>query len=101
LKSIFLSFFALLFSLVIFSQDKIFYIHGKVVDEKTGYVWYSDLNGNNIARFDPKTEQFVEYPVPTREAGPKFIALDGKGRVWFTEVMGGKIGVLDTGDGSH
>ena len=69
--------------------------YGFVVDEKKGYVWFSDLNGNAITRFDRKTEQFVEYPIPTREAGAKFMALDAKGRVWFTEVMGAKIGMLD------
>jgi streptogramin lyase len=69
--------------------------YGFVVDEKKGYVWFSDLNGNAITRFDRKTEQFVEYPIPTREAGAKFMALDPEGRVWFTEVMGAKIGMLD------
>src|SRR5450755_5041449 len=38
MKSIFLTFFIILFSMTAFSQDKIFYIHGKVVDEKSGTV---------------------------------------------------------------
>jgi virginiamycin B lyase len=67
--------------------------------DKAGYVWFSDLVGNNVTRFDPKTEQFVEYPLPTRDAGPKFMDVDAKGRIWFTEVMGAKIGVIDPGDG--
>jgi len=36
--------------------------YGSAVDEKTGYVRYSDWNGNNITRFDRKTEQFVDEP---------------------------------------
>lgn len=67
-------------------------------DEKTGYIWASDMNGNNITRFDPKTEQFVEYLIPTHGAGLKFMATDAKGRLWFTEVVGSKIGVVDPGD---
>ena len=52
-----------------------------------------DLVGNNLTRFDPKTEQFVEYPLPTRDAGPKFSGhMEREGGVWFTEVMGSKIG---------
>jgi streptogramin lyase len=35
---------------------------GLAVDEKTGYVSCSDLNGNNIIRFDRKREQFVDEP---------------------------------------
>jgi len=75
--------------------------YGVLWDERTGYVWVSDLNGNNITRFDPRTEQFVEYLIPTHGAGLKFMAVDGKGRLWFTEVVGGKIGVVDPGDGSN
>ena len=36
MKSILLISFLLFFSVTVFSQDKIFYIHGKVVDEKSG-----------------------------------------------------------------
>jgi virginiamycin B lyase len=67
-------------------------------DQKTGYIWLSDMNGNNITRFDPKTEQFVEYLIPTHGAGLKFMATDAQGRLWFTEVVGAKIGVVDPGD---
>jgi streptogramin lyase len=67
-------------------------------DGKTGHVWLSDMNGNNITRFDPKTEQFVEYLIPTHGAGLKFMSTDAQGRLWFTEVVGAKIGVVDPGD---
>jgi streptogramin lyase len=72
--------------------------YGVVRDAKTGYIWYADMNGDYITRFDPKTEQFVEYPVPTHQAYPRFMGVDSKGRVWFTEFFQPKIGVLDPGD---
>jgi streptogramin lyase len=72
--------------------------YGVVRDAKTGYIWYGDMNGDHITRFDPKTEQFVEYPIPTHQAYPRFMGVDSKGRVWFTEFMQPKIGVLDPGD---
>jgi streptogramin lyase len=71
--------------------------YGLAFEKKTGYVWLADLSGNNITRFDPKTEQFAEYPIPSSNAAPRFIGLDSKGRVWFTESMNGKIGVVDPG----
>jgi streptogramin lyase len=69
--------------------------YGVVRDAKTGYIWYGDMNGDYITRFDPKSEQFVEYPVPTHQAYPRFMGVDSKGRVWFTEFLQPKIGVLD------
>jgi virginiamycin B lyase len=65
-----------------------------VVTEKNGNIWYADYTGNNITRFDPKTEQFTEYPIPTRSAMPRFISVDDQGRVWFTEWWQNKVGVL-------
>ena len=69
--------------------------YGWVRDPKTGYLWYADQNGNNISRLDPKSGQFVEYPIPTRNANPRFIDIDGQGRIWFTEFMQSKIGMVD------
>ena len=53
------------------------------------------MNGNHITRFDPKTKEFVEYPIPTPDASPRFISIDPMGRVWFGEFFAGKIGVVD------
>jgi streptogramin lyase len=74
-------------------------VYGLVYDRQRHLVWYADMNGNNISSFDPKTEKFVEYPIPTLDSNPRFISLDGKGRIWYTHFFGsGKIGVLDPGD---
>jgi virginiamycin B lyase len=72
-------------------------VSGLVSDKRTGEIWFSDFNGNNITRFNPETKIFVEYPIPTQNAFPRYIGLDPKGRVWFTESWAGKIGVLDPG----
>jgi streptogramin lyase len=73
--------------------------YGAVVDKKSGYIYYADTVGNHVTGFDPKTEQFVEYPLPSYESYPRFLGLDTKGRVWYGE--GGpfqtKIGMLDPG----
>jgi streptogramin lyase len=69
--------------------------YGIIQDKKTGYIWFADYGGNNITRFDPKTAQFVEYPIPTKGADPRFVGLDSKGRLWFAEWWNSKIGVID------
>ena len=71
--------------------------YGFAIEENTGNVWFADENGNNVTRFNPKTEQFTEFriPNPARFSYARFIGLDGKGRVWFTEFFGAKIGYVD------
>ncbi|MGD0964731.1 MAG: carboxypeptidase regulatory-like domain-containing protein [Candidatus Acidiferrales bacterium] len=75
--------------------------YGIIEDRKSGYIWYADQSGDNITQFDPKTEKFVEYPLPTRPSTPRFIDIDSDGKVWFTEYWVGRIGYLDTGAGSN
>jgi len=69
--------------------------YGWVPDPQTGNLWFADQNGNNITRLDPKTGKFTEFPIPTRNANPRFIDIDGQGRIWFTEFMQSKIGMID------
>ncbi len=38
--------------------------YGFLEDKRTGYIWFGDLNGNNMTRFDPRTETFVSTPSP-------------------------------------
>jgi streptogramin lyase len=60
---------------------------------------FSDYAGNKATRFDPKTESFVEYPLPTPESYPLFLDFDSKGRIWYAAggPSAGKIGVADPG----
>lgn len=76
--------------------------YGIIEEKRTGYIWYADQTGDNITRFDPKTEKFVEYPLPnpTHPSTPRFIDVDDQGRIFFTEYWSGRIGILDTGEGS-
>jgi virginiamycin B lyase len=72
-------------------------VYGITFNKVDGNVWYADMNGNNITRFDPKGEQFTEFRIPSRpeRTYARFIGADGKGRVWFTEYFGDKIGYVD------
>jgi streptogramin lyase len=59
------------------------------------------MTGSVVTRFDPKAEKFVEYPLPSYPNGiARFISVNDKSQVWFTEYYNGMIGVVDTaGDG--
>jgi streptogramin lyase len=52
--------------------------------------------GNRIASFDPITETFTEFPVPTNNSKPSGLVFDADGTLWFTEQAGNKVASLDT-----
>ena len=68
---------------------------GSLVIDKDGIVWTALLMGNSIVRFDPDKEEMMEFLIPTANSQPQDIAADSKGRIWFVEKNGGKLGYLD------
>jgi streptogramin lyase len=53
-----------------------------------GSVWYCDFGQQFFGRLDPKTAQFVEYPLPTLKAddpkGCRTLEFDPNGDVWIS-----------------
>ena len=77
--------------------------YGITYNPVDGNIWYADMNGNNITRFNPKTEKFTEFRIPNRSDSTysRFIGSDAKGRVWFTEYFGNRIGYVDPTGGEE
>jgi streptogramin lyase len=44
--------------------------------DKNHDVWVNLTNGDSVAKFDPKTEKWIEYPLPTRGVDLRHISLD-------------------------
>src|SRR6266566_5397022 len=49
-----------------------------------GKLWFPLPMGNSIGRFDPSNKTFQQWTVPTANAGPWDVAIDGHGKIWFT-----------------
>lgn len=47
--------------------------------DKNHNVWVNLTNGDSVARFDPKNEQWTEFPLPTRGIDLRHISLDERG----------------------
>lgn len=66
-----------------------------------GYLWYAELLGNKIARFNPATNTTKEYPLPLSLLGPAVVraTFNNPDRVCFTAFLGGANGCIgvDTG----
>ena len=59
-----------------------------------GNIYISVMNGNKIARFDPKTATFKEWELPSGSQ-PHGLLVDKGGIVWYTGHGNGTIGRLD------
>ena len=75
-----------------------------------GYVWLTQYSGKGsvspggsvvfggigrLIRFDPIRKNFTSIDVPTASSFPMRLVVDRQNRVWFTELLGNKIGIYD------
>src|SRR6185436_10682723 len=60
-----------------------------------GSIWYTGQRANVIGRFDPATQQFKEYKLPTPNSGPHGLQPDRDGNIWYTGNAAGLIGKVD------
>jgi virginiamycin B lyase len=60
-----------------------------------GSIWYTGQRANVIGRFDPATQQFKEYKLPTTNSGPHGLQADKDGNIWYTGNAAGLIGKVD------
>src|ERR1035438_1598757 len=66
-----------------------------IVAGPDGALWFSEYLGNRIGRI--KTSGAItEYPIPTSNGGPFWIAAGPDGALWFTEFNVNKIGRITT-----
>ncbi len=73
-------------------------ITGITMDAK-GNLWMPVLQANKVVKFDPQSEKFTSYNIPTQGAEPTVIMTDSNGTVWFTEAIG-KIAKIDVSNGN-
>ena len=69
-------------------------VYGVAVDSKD-VVYFCELNGGKVGRFDPKTEKFTEWTTPTPDSGPRRLDIDAQDRLWFAEFYAGNLAMLD------
>ena len=63
-----------------------------------GSIWYAGQYGNLIGRFDPRTGQAKEYPLPANSM-PHTVQLDPKGRPWYSGNKNATVGWIDPATG--
>lgn len=71
--------------------------YGVDVDVNRNQVWFSEIFADRIARFDPASKSFVEFPLPSADLDVRHIEVDQThpGRVWWAGTGSGKIGYVE------
>lgn len=63
--------------------------------DKNGDLWFTDQQSNSIWKYFLNENKFEKYIIPTKKSYPVSLDFDSKDRVWFTEIFGKKLGLLD------
>lgn len=60
-----------------------------------GTVWGTELAGNRLVRFDPKSEAIEVYRLPSEHSGPRRLDIDRDGVVWIPLYAANKLARFD------
>ena len=66
-----------------------------VAVDGAGRVWANEIDTDTVALFDPKTEKFRVFQLPSSGAGIRKAIVDGEGRYWYMGSHNGKLGVIE------
>jgi streptogramin lyase len=72
----------------------------RITVDSQGIVWFGEWWGNQIGRFDPKTETFQEFALPDPDPTPYAIAVDRNDLVWYSSYNDDILGRLDPKTGA-
>jgi virginiamycin B lyase len=66
-------------------------------DPKSKLVWFSEQHVDKMARFDPQTETFTEFPLASAESDPRRIEIDPTNpkRIWWSGDLSGRMGYIE------
>ncbi len=66
-------------------------------DMKSQLVWFSQQHVDQMARFDPKSETFTEFPLANAESDARRIEVDpsNSNRIWWSGNLSGGIGYIE------
>ena len=64
-----------------------------------GRIWMSELQGNRLVAFTPKTGKFETFTLPTPHSGPRRFDVDARGIVWIPAYSANRLVRLDPATG--
>ncbi|WP_194724472.1 Vgb family protein [Noviherbaspirillum malthae] len=83
---------------VIKSYDMPAGAHGNpyaVTVDGEGKVWANEIATDTVTLFDPGSEKFQVFPLPTKNEGIRKMVVDAQGKLWYMGSHSGKLGVVE------
>jgi virginiamycin B lyase len=67
------------------------------VDRKNNLIWVSEQMADKIARYNPKTGEWIEFPLPDSESDPRRLEIDpnNPNRVWWSGNLAARMGFVE------
>ena len=66
-----------------------------VTVDGAGRVWANEIDTDTVALFDPKSEKFRVFQLPSSGVGIRKAIVDGEGRYWYMGSHNGRLGVIE------
>lgn len=66
-----------------------------VTVDGAGRVWANEIDTDTVALFDPATERFRVFELPSRNVGIRKAIVDAQGRYWYMGSHNGRLGVIE------
>ncbi len=66
-----------------------------VTVDARGRVWANEIKTDTVALFDPATEQFQVFELPSEGVGIRKAIVDADGRYWYMGSHNGRLGVIE------
>jgi virginiamycin B lyase len=66
-----------------------------VTVDGAGKVWANEIGTDTVTLFDPATEKFRVFNLPTKNEGIRKMIVDAKGKLWYMGSHSGKLGVVE------
>ncbi len=60
-----------------------------------GRVWANEIRTDTVTLFDPKSEKFRVFPLPSTNVGIRKMIVDGEGRPWYMGSHNGRLGMIE------
>jgi virginiamycin B lyase len=66
-----------------------------VTVDGAGKVWANEIGTDTVTLFDPATEKFRVFALPTKNEGIRKMIVDARGRLWYMGSHSGKLGMIE------
>lgn len=66
-----------------------------ITADAEGVLWYTEFNANQLVRFDPETEQFTRFALPSPKSEVRHMVRDASGRIWMALSGANKVAMIE------